>query len=387
MVIKILKASLMVFLYLFLALAAGELYARIKHGKVLSFQSTELAYRTADFDIHHALVPGAEGFSVTREWKVPYFVNSLGLRDREYSEEKIPGSFRILMMGDSFVEGYGVNIEDTFVKILENMLANEYSDKKFEVINCGIASYSPLLEYLFLVNKGLRLRADMVILFYDFGDLKDDYEYERTTFFNEEGLPLKSLPYKRIRAHGNNFFERFLIRHSRYYLYVENRINSKIFKKKVSKKFKDFPEKPGVERYIAFREGRGDTIQDLWAKNEKYLDMIYRLLAENGIDLVIVSYPYPIQVNGQEWAEGRVLDGFEEGVVYEEPIVVKYLEDFSKVRNIPFLNLCDRFKESEDYPLYYSFDGHFTEKGHKLVANGLFEYLLQEDLFAKKTDL
>ena len=49
------------------------------------------------------------------EWRT----NSMGMRDREYSQRKPPGTFRVALVGDSIGAGWGVNAEDRFESILE----------------------------------------------------------------------------------------------------------------------------------------------------------------------------------------------------------------------------------------------------------------------------
>ncbi len=356
--------------------AIGEIYARTKHGETLSFKSREARYRRADFELHHSLIPNSRGRSVTKEWDVPYSINSLGLRDKEYPVRKDKGAYRILVIGDSFAEGYGVKAEDSFAKVLERKLNGSLpGGREYEVINCGVASYSPLLEYLFLKKRGLALKPDMVILFYDFADLKDDYEYEMTTFYASGGTPLASVPYKRVRAYGSGPLERFLVRHSMFYLYLENRINKVLFK--FSDIAGEMPDMEEIDRFIAFRQGEDNEkkVLELWERSRGYLQMIYGILEENDIKLVIASYPYAIEVSEKEWSEGRTLNGFERDVVYGEPAVAGYLQEFAGERGISFIDLYPDFRESGKYPLYYAFDGHFNANGHSLVAESLFREL------------
>src|SRR5262245_63414048 len=47
---------------------------------------------------------------------VDFRTNSQGLRDGEYSFERVPGKLRIAMLGDSLTVGWGVPVEDTFAK-------------------------------------------------------------------------------------------------------------------------------------------------------------------------------------------------------------------------------------------------------------------------------
>ena len=62
-------------------------------------------------------------------------INSLGLRDREISIEK-GDKYRILCVGDSWTFGWGVNVENSWPKQLEQyLLANGFEN--IEVINLG----------------------------------------------------------------------------------------------------------------------------------------------------------------------------------------------------------------------------------------------------------
>ena len=58
------------------------------------------------------------------------------------------------------------------------------------MINTGVGSYSPLLEYLYLKNGGLDLQPDIVVLNFDLSDVWDDIQYTRLARFDEHGAPV-----------------------------------------------------------------------------------------------------------------------------------------------------------------------------------------------------
>ncbi|NQS99904.1 MAG: hypothetical protein HQ595_02375 [Candidatus Omnitrophica bacterium] len=406
--------SLIAFLLVLVVyLAGGEIYARIKHGQRIAVEINESVFRQADFQLHHSLIPNARGFSIKKEWQVPYLINSFGFRDRDYTYEKPANTFRILVLGDSFTEGHGVEIEQTFAKIFEKKLNQRPGQNiDYEVINCGVGGYSPLLEYLLLSEKALQFKPDMVVICYDFTDLYDDYEYAKTTFFDKDGLPLKCIPYKRIRSYSSNPLERFLIRHSRFYVYTESRINKKLFKMRyglkrgseldgffavdktspsAAKKLWEEDGKlyelryqpkqdPEPDGFVAYREGQKQTAERFWEQNKKYLGLSYEILKKQGIPLVLVSYPHAIEVSTSEWVEGRLLRELEAGKIYQQPKVVNRLGQFAEENQITFINLYPYFKASDTHPLYYDFDGHFNQNGHRLAAEGLLKSFLKTGL-------
>ncbi len=61
--------------------------------------------------------------------------NSRGLRDKEYDLNKTEGKKRIVIVGDSFTWGFGVNDDEIYSERLESMLSNT------EVINLGVTAF------------------------------------------------------------------------------------------------------------------------------------------------------------------------------------------------------------------------------------------------------
>ena len=86
---------------------------------------------------HHCLKPNGHyrhtGYEFDYEWNN----NSLGMRDREHRMRKDPGLLRMLFLGDSFVQGHGVRLEDTVVARLEARMGS------VEIFNAGVFGYSP----------------------------------------------------------------------------------------------------------------------------------------------------------------------------------------------------------------------------------------------------
>ena len=116
-----------------------------------------------NWDIGHEHVPGGEAFLMG----VPVVINSLGLREREYSPDKDRDVYRILVLGDSMTFGWGARAEDTYAKRLERMLngTNAYPDRRrFEVINAGVGNYNTAQEVAYFKSRGIQLDPDMVIL-------------------------------------------------------------------------------------------------------------------------------------------------------------------------------------------------------------------------------
>lgn len=107
--------------------------------------------------------------------------NSLGLRaDRDYAQPKPPGVLRILLLGDSFAFGVGVDQESSFATLLEARLNRSGGPLRYEVANLGVSGYSTDQELLRLRALGERLQPDLVILMVcgnDFAENTQDFVY------------------------------------------------------------------------------------------------------------------------------------------------------------------------------------------------------------------
>jgi GDSL-like Lipase/Acylhydrolase family len=88
-------------------------------------------------------------------------VNSQGLRDRERPVDLGPGTRRIAVYGDSFTFGNGVEIEETFPKILERHLARR---GPVQVFDFGVPSYNTVMEWRYLEETYPVFKPHLVIL-------------------------------------------------------------------------------------------------------------------------------------------------------------------------------------------------------------------------------
>lgn len=94
---------------------------------------------------------------------VTFHTNSLGLRDDPMpSPAKPAGTYRILMLGDSFTLGYTVGREDLFVDLLERRYLAE--GRPVDVVNAGTEGYSTDQEVAWYMAYGKDYDADLVVL-------------------------------------------------------------------------------------------------------------------------------------------------------------------------------------------------------------------------------
>ena len=97
----------------------------------------------------------------SREFSNRYYVNSIGFRDDENSLDNP----RIVVLGDSYAMGWGVDQEEAFPQILERMTSKK-------VLNAGVSSYGTVRELISFEEVSTDSLEFLVIQFCP----NDDYE-------------------------------------------------------------------------------------------------------------------------------------------------------------------------------------------------------------------
>lgn len=148
----------------------------------ISSEKLEATYRRSDPVFHHALVENIEFDRA--EWGRHYYTvrtNSLGFKDSKIRDIPLQtNKKRILLIGDSFTEGVGIEFKDTFAGIIQHSLAA----KNIEVLNAAATSYAPII-YLRKVQYLLdtvHLKFDHLVVLIDLSDMEDeskDYQFDR----------------------------------------------------------------------------------------------------------------------------------------------------------------------------------------------------------------
>ena len=96
--------------------------------------------------------------------------NSLGLRDQEYDLTDDTAT-RILLLGDSFTFGFGLDTERIFGTLLETLL--NQGPGRFFVINAGVSNWGTLQEFLYARDHFELFRPDVVVLTFCGNDKRD----------------------------------------------------------------------------------------------------------------------------------------------------------------------------------------------------------------------
>ncbi len=133
-------------------------------------------------------------------------INTRGFRDREHSDQKPPGTTRILIIGDSVTRGYGIqDVADRYTDLLEERL--HASGEKFEIINFGMDQYATVQQSRLLTEWGIAMQPDRLIISYVLNDPTSDGSIN--DFFLRENAPSMALHWmlKKINAIETPIFQ------------------------------------------------------------------------------------------------------------------------------------------------------------------------------------
>jgi hypothetical protein len=130
----------------------------------------------ADPDLGWSLRPGAEGWSLG-EAKIYVKINAHGMRDRDHSIAKPPGTLRIAVLGDSYAEALGVESHEAFWAELERQAARcRRGDALVEVLNFGVSGFGTGQQLIQLRRRVWRFDPDIVLLaFYPGNDVFNNH--------------------------------------------------------------------------------------------------------------------------------------------------------------------------------------------------------------------
>jgi len=105
--------------------------------------------------------PDTTGVFKSSSHPTPVTTNAWGLRGPAVPTD--PLTRHVLVLGDSYTFGWGVNDKDGFVRLLENSLRQRFPDTPVSCINGGLPGYSIYQQVRMLAYVQARTRLDVVV--------------------------------------------------------------------------------------------------------------------------------------------------------------------------------------------------------------------------------
>ncbi|MCE9613098.1 MAG: SGNH/GDSL hydrolase family protein [Lentisphaerae bacterium] len=254
------------------------------------------------------------------EFSVDVRTNARGLRDRDFPDLPAPGRKRLLVIGDSFAWGMGVDADARFSALLAER------HPQWDIINAGCSGYGTDQELLYLRRDGLALRPDVVLLLFSANDFGNNVAPAAYTYFKpyfdlvDEDLILRQVPVPPpTRAMR---LERFLLGHT----YVWGRLYAR----------------------LGLAHGNDGGLGDFHYTGRLTFREIKEIIATTrtaGATPVLVTTPLP-------------------------PVVDDLFRRFAADFNVPCVPLSQAFARTAG-PLEFAHDPHWNPAGHQVAADAI----------------
>jgi hypothetical protein len=137
----------------------------------LHFSVRAPTYRP-DPELGYALRPGARLVWGTREFVERDAINADGFRDEPTPARD--GETLVLAVGDSFTFGHGVQMRESYPKVLQRMLRAR--GRSVRVINAGVPGYGMDQTFKLVSHHGAALRPDLVLVGVQCSDVFDAFD-------------------------------------------------------------------------------------------------------------------------------------------------------------------------------------------------------------------
>jgi lysophospholipase L1-like esterase len=342
------------------------------------------------------LIANKEGWwtQEDHEFVVPIRINSQRRRDVEPDAAKPADVFRVLVLGDSFIEALQVPLEDTFSRQLEAALEAAMGKGAVRVSSMGVSGYGTASQTLYYEQTGRELDPDVVLLaFYPGNDVRNNSPalepLLRPVYGSDGALERVAMVGKedtRMQA------DRGILWRLQSYQYARKILLTKqprlaalladlgLLKRQAVRDTATNAEVP-ID-YGVFAANPSAEWEEAWKHTERLLARLSRDVENDGGRFAIVIVTARDHVYPDAWA--RVLDANPTMREREWDLDAPELRvvEWCKEKAIPCIRLSPTFvahaKQGE--PLHFTYDGHWTPKGHALAARTVAASLEQAGL-------
>lgn len=343
-------------------------YATIDVVAGLTLMPTLSPALISDEAVHHRLLPDTHSALYSRDYSYIQRVNKIGLRGPDINARKPANTYRIALLGDSFIMGKGVTDDQTGARQLERSLRRD--GYYVEVLNGGVDSYAPILSLLQLRTQLISLAPDLVVLNLDMSDLLQEQAYRGRARYDADNrlvgvdgrldqLQLTHTQKARNWINEHLYLSRLLIYYTQHWVHHHRGINVANVVGMAN---------PAILAHTLASDHENRTAQ--WQALFASVLAIRDECAGRDIDFALITYPWGHQVNAHEWTPGR-LAFIPEGAVISDRSLER-IRAFAAQNSILLFDLFPAFRTyAGDEPLYYPFDMHWTPAGHRLYAREL----------------
>ena len=305
--------------------------------------------------------------------------NSLGFLDREPAVPKPDGVFRVLVIGDSFVEAGQVGLAEKMQVLLETRLRGALGTDKVDTVAFGYSGTGQSNQLSFYDGYSADIDADLVVLLFvpnDFGDnstvltgIKDGWDpYRPPMLFYEPGEGGATFTKVGIDADGPNH-RLTLGAHNRQQEIMERYPETRAL-------FGDWRLSSTAPRAHLDCMFYADELPPVFRRALASTEHVLRLFKERtknrGGALLLVAIPQVVAFYRDYCADD------DSRYTFDKLNQLKRITGIAERVGIPVLDLYPAFAERGDWrDTEFAHDFHWNALGHRWAAEAIADYLLE----------
>jgi hypothetical protein len=351
-----------------------------------------------DQDVGYTLRPGAEGWW-TREGLTYVKINSHGFHDREHTFAKPPGTLRIAVLGDSFIEAFQVPLEKAFWSVLERKLqaCPQAASSKVEVLSFGVSGFSTARELILLQKHIWQYSPDVIVLLVTTGnDVRDNsrtlnayanhplpyFVYQDGRLILDDSLLTTQNRTLSFRLHRSFIGKAFNWLQNNLRLlgliYTAREAHQSSAQASERQKHAGPSGEPGLDSEV-FREPVSPEWEDAWRVTEGLLEQMRDDVRAKGAEFLVVTGSMGIQVNPDPNVRQEFMNRLGIRSLFYPDQRIKALGEHEGFR---VLNLAPALEEyaTRNKVFLHGADngkgrGHWNETGHRLAGELIAQQL------------
>jgi hypothetical protein len=339
------------------------------HSDLEKIYYSDIENRIPDKEYKYTFKSNSQFYSKYNDFVYKINTNNFGFRD-ETTQTIKPNKNKDLYFfaGDSFLEGVGLNFNETMIGKLKKKVNDNYI-----FLNSGVASYSPYLykrKIISFIENNKNFKPKKIIILFDKSDPIDDLRFKnhkgnfKVNYNQREKIYQKKITEKFVSLSFLKLFANFLDEFQRnlkyrFKLSKNYELNFFDFTKNQVIAFKSIGNRKFITNFY--------TNKNIWNKKTKgyifnsfnHIKDIEVYLAENNIELEIFIYPWPFELMNSEVSKKYT----------------NLIEKISESKNLIVHNCYDYFYKEDNLAQlesigrnYLFADVHYNSRGNEILS-------------------
>jgi hypothetical protein len=348
--------------------------------------------RTPDYG--WGLAPGRERLSYDDhgEFRTVVRINSRGLHDVEHKITKGEGIFRVLVLGDSYIEALQVDLEQSFGRVLEQRL-NTQTNRSVEVVSAGVSSWGTDNELLYFRHEGYKYHPDLVLLaFTASNDVRENYapfnrmdpwaNMTKPTFVlsptgsleMQAGAPVPPPPpwWRQLYVGA----------------YLYERLGGRVVLPQRGQNNTPPPRDPNAPHVppdlLVHAPEYPDVVKEAWRVTEALIRALRGEAAAHGANFAVMVHSGPWAHYDDRW---RLMLALEPGAAetWDRRKPARLIDAFLSSEGIPSVDLFDALEAGKVRErMFFGVNVHWTPAGHRVAAETVSDFLVTRGLIPRR---